>query len=1204
MKPYFFLLLGGTASAVLTGPYQPPPPPPPSSSSLDGSASTTRDANTEATPSTMSDGVPSDSSGVDMPPGSDSTSNLVPGPPPDTTWPTFLMPVPHTSGQPGETHDSHVVVETTSGTESTGDSTATTTQTGADGQDTATVGDSSGINTETGADGEGTETGSASTTFNSETGTSTQSGSVSTDTAETGGNGQDTETGSVSASATTTGSENIPSNSGSTELETSETKTTGANEETGTSTDDTNTATETTSIETTATDDGQSSFGSQTTEPNTHANGSTTVGVTTSTGGSQDETSSDGSDTTSIASTTTADDTTETNSGPATGDPAPSSETSASQPEPSSSETAGQETSTETDDTNGTTASIDPENPTATLTITDSASPQTTEPGATITPGPISTTKSEDDDGITSTLTVPPESFSPTTVSNDEWTTNTWITTTSEGSDEPTVVPVLVGCPECGGDGHGVVIFGFPPTPNTVINIPGFPSFSFPCIPGLTPGCNSPPKSHDDNGSDENEDDNDDNDDDDDEDDEEDDEEEQSSSTTCTDTITASDCLVSCPTEDSNGEAECTTTCTKTHTGCNVSGVTTTTSAQECSATGGSCSTCQKDIFVVNDNEEVELVLDDDSVLQRRGALSKRGKAEKVDSLASGICKLNKAGVAFPGYPGGTELWDADNTPNSQPSDRYHDTPKWFIARRDPNTCARSLAKVDKQDFEAQTSDSKKKKTVDHAYEKSMMRDFWTQILDNSVPTVQGVTQGSQGKINCADLAYYTNDDSGVPGPNLLEDVYNAFPSRSKYRDDFIGMDHYTNSICKGTIVTPENIPNEVTNLTPATKLVQNNTPWQIASKWMDNILQMLEKLSIGVELWNSPDVQTIAIRQNRRIHSRFVNLDNNAKNCKNDDAVINNVWSFSAAYQKYMNELFQGTPNSINTIVQKAADDLIKRMDDNFAALQQRGPSLSSSEQSDVANWQVRYAPLKTATYQVSITWDFSYTNLRKRQDDEGDDEFEEGAACPLPTSSPTSSVTSSMSTFSTSYISTTTDEPTLTTETATPTESEWNGTCPTASQITVQDGKLPDGVGERCLCKSTSSSESFEPFTADQLEDALQDFCDGSRTIFNPDPQWENVAKHYKLGDTSGLFISASWTIDSEGVCDRPSGDVELGDNCKTALRRLKCQDMENNYGGSYIEVLDQGCVAWLATSAFASDGEFPDEWPPRDDLFELEL
>ncbi|KAF5007216.1 hypothetical protein FDECE_6450 [Fusarium decemcellulare] len=1126
MKPYFLLLLGGTGSAVLTGPYQPPPPPAPPSSSLDSSASTSGGASPEATHSNMSDGVSSDSSGIEMPPGSGSTSNL----------PTFLMPVPHTSGQPGETHDSQVVVETTSSTESTGDSTATATQTGADGQDT--------------------------------------------------------ETGSVSASATATGSEAIPSNPGSTVLEASETETTAANEETETSTDGTNTATEATD-----TDDGQSSIGSQTTEPNTDASGSTTVGVTTSTGDSQDETSSDGSDTTSIASVTTADDATETDSGPATSDPAPSSETSASQPEPSSSETAGQETSTETDDTNETTTPIDPEHPTAAPTITDSAPPQTTEPGTTITPGPIPTTMSEDDDGITSTLTVPPETFSPTTVSNDEWTTNTWITTTSEGSDEPTVVPVLVGCPECGGDGHGIVIFGFPPTPNTDINIPGFPSFSFPCIPGLTPGCSSPPESHDDNGSDENEDDNDDEDEDD-EDDEEDEEEEQSSSTTCTDTITASDCLVSCPTDDSNGEAECTTTCTKTHTGCSVSGVTTTTSAQECSATGGSCSTCQKDIFVVNDNEEAELVLDDDSVLQKRVTLSKRGDPEKVTSLGGGICTLKKPGVRFPGYPSGNDLFTADNTPHSQPGDPYHHTPKWFIGRKDPNTCARSLAKVVKQDFNAQTLDPAKKKTVDHVYEKSMLRDFWAHILDKSAATVQGVTQGSQGKINCADLAYYTNDDPNVVGPNLLEDVYNAFPSKSKYQEDFMGMDEYTNSVCKGTIVTPSVIPKEVTNITPASKLVQHNSPWQSVVKWMDSILQMLEKLSIGVELWNSPEVQAIVIRQNRRIYSRFVNIDDNAKNCKNDGAIINKVWSFSRAYQKYMDELFQGTPNSINTIVQKAADDLFKRMDDNFAALQQRGSSLSPSEKAEVANWQARYAPLKTATYQVSITWDFTYTNLKKRQDDENDDGFEEGAVCPLPTSSLTSSVTSSMSTFSTSYISTTTDKPTPTTETATPTESEGNETCPTISQITIEEGKLPDGVGERCLCKSTPSSELFEPFTPDQLEDALQDFCDGSRTLLNPDPQWDNVAKHYKLGDTSALLISASWTTGAEGDCDRPSGDVELDDNCKTALRRLKCQDMDNNYGGSYIEVLDQGCVAWAAGPAYASDGEFPDEYPPRDD------
>ncbi|CAF3487706.1 unnamed protein product [Fusarium graminearum] len=896
---------------------------------------------------------------------------------------------------------------------------------------------------------------------------------------------------------------NSDSVSGSTEIDNTVTKATAAgSEKTGTGT------------RTFVQDDNQN------TAPATDSNGSVIVRATTSIGSSPDSSRTstggpDGQGTTAGSGTRAlTSSATDTRSGLS-----PSVKTSSGQPiesSPSGSDAPKQEPS-------GSNSAIQTNDKTtkddiAVPTVTNSSPPKNTDTtrDATITSasGPISTTKS-DDDGITSTLTAPPETFTPTTVSNDDWTTNTWITTTSKGSDEPTVVPVLVGCTGCGGSGHGIVIFGLPHIPNTLFKFPGLPEVSLPCIPSVSPGCNSPPKTHDDKESDD--------------DDDDDEEEEKSSKTTCTNIITASDCLVSCPTQGSNGEAKCTTTCTRTQTGCNVSGITTTTSAKECSATeiGGSCTTCQKDVFFVNDKEEVEFI-ESDSVLERRASLHvvenstlRKRSSPAVTITDLGVCTLKKTDVEFPGYPSGGELFRADTTPNEKPTDTYFNTKKWYIGRQNPNTCARTLDKVTKQQFNSLAVS--KKKTMDHVYEKSMLKDFFKQILDDNVATVQGVTKGSQGKINCADLSYYTDDDPNGASPNQLKQVFDAFPSINKYLDDFMGMDEYSNAICKGTIVSSGNLPAEISKIATSGKLVKGGkkpTTWTLITKWVEETLQTIEKLSIGVELWNNPDVQTIVIRQNRRIHSRFVNIDNNA-NCKQDVAVKNNVWSFSVAYQNYMNEFFQGTSSfSVNPIIQKAADDLIAHMDANLVTLGKR--ALSADEQTQLTKWTTRYAPLKTSTYRVSISWDFSYTNL-KRQD---------GGSCALPTSSLRSSAASTtMSTLSTSYISQTNQEPTATEQTThTETETGWSGSCPTILPFIEGKANLTDEVDDRCLYQQEPPAIGTPvSFNADQLEDILQDFCDGSRTLIKPGEQnTTNMSELYKLGDSSQLFIAAPWTFD----------------------------------------------------------------------------
>ncbi|KAL7765671.1 hypothetical protein ACKLNR_003587 [Fusarium oxysporum f. sp. zingiberi] len=123
-------------------------------------------------------------------------------------------------------------------------------------------------------------------------------------------------------------------------------------------------------------------------------------------------------------------------------------------------------------------------------------------------------------------------------------------------------------------------------------------------------------------------------------------------------------------------------------------------------------------------------------------------------------------------------------------------------------------------------------------------------------------------------------------------------------------------------MATPGNLASEVSIVPSVGKVVRANTPWKSVEKWMEDLLLTLKKLLVGVELWTPSG-------SDRRYLSKppysftilmipSVNIDINAKNCKQDGAVKNSVWSFSAAYQNYMNNLFDDAESSsINPIVQ-----------------------------------------------------------------------------------------------------------------------------------------------------------------------------------------------------------------------------------------------------------------------------------------------
>ncbi|KAL8766194.1 MAG: hypothetical protein Q9209_006959 [Squamulea sp. 1 TL-2023] len=100
----------------------------------------------------------------------------------------------------------------------------------------------------------------------------------------------------------------------------------------------------------------------------------------------------------------------------------------------------------------------------------------------------------------TSTMNTIPPGLSVEEATNPAWITNTWVTTTKSGGSDPTIVPVLVGCPGCGPRDHGLILWNLPKLPRVQFHFPGLPKvprFHIPClrILGIRVGsCSEPSK--------------------------------------------------------------------------------------------------------------------------------------------------------------------------------------------------------------------------------------------------------------------------------------------------------------------------------------------------------------------------------------------------------------------------------------------------------------------------------------------------------------------------------------------------------------------------------------------------------------------------------------------------------------------------------------------------------------------------------------
>ncbi|KAM0427827.1 hypothetical protein ACHAPT_007284 [Fusarium lateritium] len=1082
----------------------------PSNSHSGGDTST----GTLSTPSSWSTGsvsgtVPGQPSGTDTIPGPGNT-DTIPGQPSDTdTW-TGTVSVPSGSiSQSGSTPGNTETGPSPSGTE-TGPSGPSGTETGPN--PTGPSGTETGPNptgTETGPSGpSGTETGPSGTETGpnptgTETGPSgpsdTETGSSGTGTGpsgtetgssgtETGPNPTGTETGPSGTETDPSGTETGPTQP--TNSETGGTVTSPSGTETGpnpTGTETSPSGTETgpsgtetgpsgteTSPSPTGTETGPSgSSGTETGPSGTETGPSGTETEPNPTGPSGTETGPSGTETepgpsnTETSSTETGPSGTETGptqsgasdtetgpSGTETG-PAPTgtetgpsgTETGPSGTETGPSDTETSPSATETGPSDTETGPTQPSNtetgPSSGPTSTSGVPTQTSTTDGPTAPPTTSATPSSSG-SYASTVTVPPENWSPTCASgHPEWTSNTWITTTSEGSAEQTVVPVLVGSKECDDEGSGLILFGFPPLTGVWFKFPGFPGFSFPCIQTLITKCDAPPTSEKDG----------------------DDDDDNKSSTACSETLTATDCLVACTTytgaEDALITPECTTTCTKTHTGCSVTGVTsTTTSAEGCDATGGGeeCAECGEGLgYAMNGKRGRDGAGEDGPGEESSAAVRRWSKPEsnKVAGNKVGNCVIsNGVSIEFPQYPEGNDVFlyeKAIAADGNSPLGLIH---RWYYWKRknEGGRCWLAL-EGDKRYYDyfegKQGSGREYAPSIDHVFEKSFLGDFWWSITPKGGQgtSIHGTTPGNAvNEISCDDLIYYgsalslpfgSKQPSNPPVEDMtfITDVYKTYPGAKQnpggqehqqirpldanFLDDFIGVDAWTNE-AKGFATTPRNIRGEVA------AALTYNIYWQTMSlaEMEDHVnlqIEVLDKLYIGVTLANRPKAGEAMVRQNKRIYKALLDMDKHARDCLQDPAVKDSKWSFAERYKTFMDERFNGNKaHSINPTLMKAFQDMgpkiLQDLKDAWDGMEKKinaNPALDAAKKkTQLTIWKRKWDLLNKrynsllARYRsqppaINVVWDWS---LPAKRDDE-----DEGASCQIAT---TSSVATTFST------------------------------------------------------------------------------------------------------------------------------------------------------------------------------------------------
>ncbi|KAI9157900.1 hypothetical protein HJFPF1_05884 [Paramyrothecium foliicola] len=520
-------------------------------------------------------------------------------------------------------------------------------------------------------------------------------------------------------------------------------------------------------------------------------------------------------------------------------------------------------------------------------TSTESQSLATTSP----IPETTSDTESTSSDRLTTSipsstqpilLTITDAPVTLETVINPDWTTNTWTTTTDDEGSE-TVVPVLVGCDECGDDDHsGILLWGLPPVAGILYTFSALPipPFTLPCIQMLGMGTGQCPGPKLENKKDD--------------DDTDDNESSTSSVSECTLTQTATDCQVHCSPTATSGTTSITcytTVCSQTVTGCSVTGTTeTTTTTPSCSATasaeagscGRSCPNWNWDELIEDTEFGEEFNLPPPTTTHDPEIF---GRAEDVGFNKKiwkfGDCDLlapESSPVGIPNYPGGKKFLEEGikGFPNGD-AERSSALPAWYISTTAgvAPDCTPTVIRVNAVEYDAKMreveekeKDEKIKKetlkmvpSMDHSWEKGWLTQFFTDVVLGS---------SGQDAMSCDDFNKYIFQDKQI---NLISDLYKSLPSNEFL--EFIAMSQWLNGDSKGFIAQPDlKAKPYLTRAIDASVTKKKAKKIDVAFKNMDTKFGMLERARLGIYMINLKENRELAGRTNDRLYGEMLALD------------------------------------------------------------------------------------------------------------------------------------------------------------------------------------------------------------------------------------------------------------------------------------------------------------------------------------------
>ncbi|KAI1393091.1 uncharacterized protein F4822DRAFT_426286 [Hypoxylon trugodes] len=672
---------------------------------------------------------------------------------------------------------------------------------------------------------------------------------------------------------------------------------------------------------------------------------------------------------------------------------------------------------------------------------------------------PPSTTTSST---VTSTATIPPTGFSAITLSGTSFPSNTWLTTTDK-DHHTTILPVIVT-----GGGIGIAMWNLPPTPDVQFSFPKLPKFHLPCIKifGVSigsctsnPASDGPPsnddptdsptktrttlstsskpsssistststKSSSSSSS--------------------------SSTSECTVSKTVSNCAVQCATTTtSNSCISFTTECSQTRTGCSITGTTSTiTSSASACTTCSSCLGRQEPGNGVPPYQTPGPNLDDEEDSRKRGiagrarapAFEKRGPSSLIVKISTCNLKTGSAKkLTRPPWPAVTAtMLNPDKA--GKMAAKYSTISRYDLATTIGACGVPTTTRVNAlafaaaptyTDYAGKERPNNNDASLDHAYEKSWIKDFFTQIVAEA---------SGNGKLSCADLNQFFFPTVNKCQHNLMQPIWNSIASEKNL--DFIVMSQYLNGDGKGKFfVDPtKTLPN--TFFGDPNFAIQNNAGWKWANDKEGNqmsaedtlrtMIIYFETVLLGVLEMKSDSMLPLMDKTNNRVYDALLKLDNRIAT---DNKMFPNkaVWQtafgtdgIAGAYKDYMirvvlpqinvpptylTNLWQ---NTIKTGI--AASENLPDVKTDSKTGESPGPSYPEWQKFSNFAQAVDAQYKKSGNYAWEYTFAFQWDRNNKRQ--EGDDQSDdEDLSCPF-------SSTSGVSTTSDTHISPSTSNTSL---------------------------------------------------------------------------------------------------------------------------------------------------------------------------------